>query len=164
MDPRSDDRSALMELKATYFRLLDTKRWDEWRQLFTDGFVFHGDESAGPLTDQPMASGGDAFVELVSAALQNAVTVHQGHMPELTFVDDRNANGIWAMFDWVDSSASGGFSMQGFGHYHERYVKGDDGRWRFEELTLRRLRVDQMAASSVVPPPVAPWTRSRASS
>jgi hypothetical protein len=38
--------------------------------------------------------------------------------------EDRLAAGIWAMFDWVDSSGSGGTSMQGFGHYHEHYVKG----------------------------------------
>jgi hypothetical protein len=49
------------------------------------------------------------------------------------------------MFDWVDSSAAGGFSMQGFGHYHERYVKGDDDQWRIAELRLTRLRVDQSA-------------------
>lgn len=139
---RIDDRIALQELKARYFRLLDTKQWDAWRQLFTDDMVFYNDDGPVPATDQPMATGGDAFVEMVSASLAGAVTVHQGHMPEITFTGDRTATGIWAMFDWVDGP---GFSMQGFGHYHERYVKGDDEQWRIQELRLTRLRVDTTA-------------------
>ena len=44
------------------------------------------------------------------------------------------------MFDWVDD-AENSMALQGFGHYHERYVKVD-GRWRIAYLTLTRLRVD----------------------
>jgi hypothetical protein len=157
-DDRFDDRVALQTLKAMYFRLLDTKQWGAWRELFTDDMVFDIELAAG---SEPMrlAHGGDDFVEMVSEQLKDAVTVHQGHMPEHTFVDDRTARGIWAMFDWVDSSGSGGGSMQGFGHYHETYVKGDDGRWRIKELKLTRLRTDETAPSGAVPPQVAPWKR-----
>ena len=49
--------------------------------------------------------------------------------------------------------------MQGFGHYHEQYVKGDDGRWRIKHLRLTRLRMDQTAPTGAVPPAVAPWQR-----
>lgn len=155
---RLNDRQALQELKATYFRLLDTKQWAAWRELFTDDMVF--DAELGPgMPAQRMTSNGDDFVEMVSEQLKDAVTVHQGHMPEHTFLDERHATGVWAMFDWVDSSGSGGGSMQGFGHYHEHYFKGEDGRWRIRELTLTRLRVDQTAATGAVPPKVAPWKR-----
>ena len=59
------------------------------------------------------------------------------------------------MFDWVDSSGSdNGSSMQGFGHYHEHYRKGDDGQWRIAELRLTRLRVDSS-------PPTGAVTKSR---
>jgi hypothetical protein len=139
---RIDDRIALQELKARYFRLLDTKQWDAWRGLFTDDMVFYNDDGPVPATSEPMATGGDAFVEMVSTSLAGAVTVHQGHMPEITFTGDRSATGVWAMFDWIDGP---GFSMQGFGHYHERYVKDGDGRWRIQELRLTRLRVDATA-------------------
>ncbi len=152
------DRQALIDLKARYFRFLDTKQWSSWRELFTDDMVFYNDEAPVPTSTEPMTSGGDEFVAMVSATLADAVTVHHGHMPEIHFVDDRNANGIWAMFDWVDSSGSGGGSMQGFGHYHERYEKGDDGRWRIADLRLTRLRTDQTAATGAVPPTVPPWT------
>jgi hypothetical protein len=80
-------------------------------------------------------------------------------MPELRFTGQENANGIWAMFDWVDSSGIGGTSMQGFGHYHEHYVKGDDGSWRIKELRLTRLRTDLTAATGAVPRKVEPWKR-----
>jgi hypothetical protein len=158
-DERLADRRALQELKGSYFRYLDTKQWAKWRELFTDDMVFIADSAAVPTETQPMTTSGDDFVEMVSATLTNAVTVHQGHMPELTFADARNADGIWAMFDWVDSSGSGGGSMQGFGHYHEHYVKGDDGSWRIAHLRLTRLRMDTTAPTGAVPPTVEPWKR-----
>lgn len=158
-DDRLADRLALQELKGSYFRYLDTKQWAAWRELFTDDMVFYNDSGPLPETTEAMTPSGDDFVEMVSETLKDAVTVHQGHMPELRFTDERNAHGIWAMFDWVDSSGSGGWSMQGFGHYHEHYVKGDDGRWRIKELRLTRLRVDQTAATGAVPPKVEPWRR-----
>src|SRR5262249_23203751 len=150
----------LQELKASYFRYMDTKRWASWRELFTDDMVFYNDDVPVPTSTEAMTSSGDDFVEMVSLALEHSVTVHQGHMPELRFVDDSHAEGIWAMFDWVDSSGSGGTSMQGFGHYYEQYVKGDDGKWRIRELRLTRLRTDLTAGTGAVPPKVEPWKRS----
>ena len=158
---RFGDRLALQDLKARYFRYLDTKQWAAWRDLFTDDMVFFNDANPLPTTTEPTTANGDDFVEMVSATLANCVTVHQGHMPELHFNSDAGATGVWAMFDWVDSSASGGSSMQGFGHYHERYVKDGDGRWRIAELRLTRLRVDSSnpATSTVPKPSTPPWTR-----
>ena len=158
-EDRLADRLALQELKASYFRYLDTKQWPAWRELFTDDMVFYADDAPVPSGIPPMTTNGDDFVEMVSSLLANAVTVHQGHMPELRFTDQENANGIWAMFDWVDSSGRGGTSMQGFGHYHEHYVKGDDGSWRIKELRLTRLRTDLTAATGTVPRKVEPWKR-----
>ena len=154
MDDRIADRIAIQELKASYFRFLDTKQWDQWRQLFTDDLVFTNDDSALPTDAAPMVTGGDAFVAMVSSSLANSVTVHQGHMPEITFVGADEARGIWAMFDWVHDRDSES-SMQGFGHYHERYLRGDDGRWRIADLRLTRLRVDTVAATA--PGGERPW-------
>jgi hypothetical protein len=140
---RLSDRLALQELKARYFRFMDTKQWGNWRGLFTDDMVFYNNDGPLPTSTDPMSASGDDFVEMVSQQLVNCVTVHQGHMSELTFTGDNEARGVWAMFDWVDSSGYGGGSMQGFGHYYEHYVKGDDGNWRIKELNLTRLRTDQ---------------------
>jgi 3-phenylpropionate/cinnamic acid dioxygenase small subunit len=41
------DRIAICELKARYCRLLDTKQWHAWSQLFTEDIVLDTSE-AGP--------------------------------------------------------------------------------------------------------------------
>jgi hypothetical protein len=160
-DARLEDRLALQELKARYFRYLDTKQWAAWRALFTDDMVFVNDDAPVPSVREPMTASGDDFVEMVSATLEHAVTVHQGHMPEIQFTGDDAATGVWAMSDWVDSSAAGGTSMQGFGHYHERYVRGEDGRWRIAELRLTRLRTDLTSPTGRTRPEGSPgpWKR-----
>jgi ketosteroid isomerase-like protein len=151
---RAEDILDIHQLKSRYFRFMDTKDWARWRQLFTDDLVFYIEDSVFPETTEPTTVGGDAFVEYVSQVLLTAVTVHQGHMPDIEFTGDGEARGIWAMFDWVDD-AENGRAMQGFGHYHERYVKGADGRWRIKELRLTRLRVDAIAPSR--PEGHRPW-------
>lgn len=91
---RLADRTAIQELKARYFRFLDTKQWDSWRELFTDDTAFYYDDGPVPTSTEPVENNADDFVEMVSKALKDAVTVHQGHMPEIQFVDDHNARGI----------------------------------------------------------------------
>jgi hypothetical protein len=74
-------------------------------------------------------------------------------MPEITFADENAANGIWAMYDWVDDPGRG-FASQGYGHYHERYVRCPDGKWRIAETHLTRLRtndVDHKPSDARVP-------------
>ena len=160
-DRRIADWIALTELKARYFRLLDTQRWDEWRQVFTDDVHFYNEVSSSENGMRRIASSGDDLVERVSRALQGAVTVHHGLMPEITFVDDRNATGIWAMFDWVENPGDDGWHDRGYGHYHDRFVKGDDDRWRIAEIRLTRLRLDAQGAAREAPrwPSAPAWTR-----
>jgi hypothetical protein len=137
---RWNDVFSLYQLKSKYFRCLDTKQWADWRLLFTDDMVFYNEDSAVPTSTTPTIEGGDAFVAEVSRLLMNATTVHHGHMPEIAFSSPTEATGVWAMYDWVDNQAEH-TSMQGFGHYYERYRK-ESGQWRIYELRLTRLRVD----------------------
>jgi SnoaL-like protein len=129
---------AIQRLKARYFRFLDTKDWVKFRQVFTDDVrAYRNDEQ------QPMASGGDAWVSMVSTILATAVTVHHGHTPEIYLTGQTTAEGVWAMFDWVDDPEHGR-AVQGYGHYHETYEKGADGEWRIKQTRLMRLRVEPM--------------------
>jgi uncharacterized protein (TIGR02246 family) len=128
------DIEAIKQLKARYFRALDTGDWDGYRQVFTDDVVIDTTESGGE-----RITGADAFLEYLRTALAGATTVHQGHMPEITLTSDTTATGIWALHDIV--IWPGGMRLDGFGHYHDTYAKGDEG-WRIASSTLTRLHAD----------------------
>lgn len=129
-----DDIEAIKQLKARYFRTLDTKDWEAYRQVFTDDVVVDTTGSGGDTVE-----GADAFVAFVREVLTDAVTVHQGHMPEIELTSGTTAVGVWALHDiviWPD-----GTRLDGYGHYHETYEKGADG-WRIARSTLTRLHAD----------------------
>jgi SnoaL-like domain len=129
---------------------MDTKQWELFGEVFTEDLKFYivsgsgsASESDQPASDQPTFDGRQALIGYLAASHPGKVTVHQGHMPEIEFTGDDTATGVWALFDWVDDPGRGG-AWQGFGHYHERYVRGADGRWRICEVRLTRLRVDRV--------------------
>ena len=72
-------------------------------------------------------------------------------MPEISIIDDSNATGVWAMYDWVDDPDHGR-AFQGYGHYRERYRRGSDGNWRISELRLERIRVTRSSRAGEMSP------------
>lgn len=131
------------QLKARYFRFVDTKQWDALRDIFTADATFDGDGSGmGVLADR------DEFVRNASTSLTDCVSVHHGHCPEITITSETTASGIWPMEDmlrWDESSASPIRSVHGMGHYHETYEKVA-GEWKIKSWNLTRLRVDTVPA------------------
>jgi SnoaL-like domain len=136
---RLTDLHEIQKLKARYLRCMDLRLWDEFRDVFTDDLELYVENTKTPQAEQPTVRGADNLVNYLAASDPRKVTVHQGHMPEIEFLDADNATGIWAMFDWVDDPGRG-FAAQGFGHYHERYVRCPDGKWRISSVRLTRLR------------------------
>ena len=129
-----DDVEAIKQLKARYFRTMDTKDWAGMRRLFTDDVVMDTTDSGGGVV-----TGADTFMTFLAQTLDQAVTVHHGHMPEITLTSATSATGVWALHDeivWPD-----GTRMRGDGHYHETYELAD-GEWRIASSTLTRLRMD----------------------
>jgi hypothetical protein len=133
----------IKQLKARYFRGLDTKNWPEWRRVFTDDVeiivdlaVSSGGGDGHPL---PHPIGGDAFVAHISEMLRDMSTVHHGHMPEIALTGPETATGVWSMEDHVRQPD--GRDMHGYGHYHEQYRR-QDGDWRIARMHLTRLRLD----------------------
>ena len=129
----------IRRLKARYFRLMDTKQWDEFGTLFTpDMKVISPDGNL-------LLSGGSAFAESIRNSLQRSVSVHQGFTAEIDIIDAENASAIWSMqdvIDWEDCHPREGWkSIIGRGHYHETYRK-TEGIWRIATLSLTRLRLD----------------------
>lgn len=125
---------AIKQLKARYCRLLDTKQWSEWRTLFADDFVSDTSDSGGSVIN-----GADEFVAFVRRNLgkPSQPTVHQVHAPEIEVHSPSTATGVWALNDIVRLAP--GLNLNGYGHYHETYVKCD-GQWRIATSTLTRLR------------------------
>lgn len=136
----------IKQLKARYFRCLDTKAFDVLHTVFADQSTFDFREAlrdpiAGtppPFEEHAPVSGREAIVTYIAGALQSAVSVHHGHTPEIELTSDITARGIWAMEDVVKN---GTFSFRGWGHYRETYVLTDQG-WRIATSQLTRLRVD----------------------
>ena len=134
----------LKQLKARYFRLVDTKQWAAWGQLFTPDVVV--DFSADNPGHEPIR-GRDELVKTVEYRLGTCKSLHHGHMPEIKILTPTTARGIWVMQDFLDwptdqEAPLGYHSLVGWGHYHEAYVKSAEG-WQIATLQLTRMRLDR---------------------
>ncbi|MEX2253931.1 MAG: nuclear transport factor 2 family protein [Acidimicrobiia bacterium] len=132
-------------LKARYFRCMDTKDWEGFADVFAPHAVMDMAAEVGASDDDPEAGitrGNTEIAAFVRAAVDDVVTVHHGHMPEIDITSPTTATGIWAMEDelrWPEDAPIE--KMHGYGHYRETYELVGD-RWLIATLTLTRLRVD----------------------
>jgi hypothetical protein len=147
-----DELTAIEEirrLKARYFRFLDRKQWDDFKQLFTEQLHVEINEPGGSMSLDHR----DDFVAGTSEALAGIVTVHHGHMSEITIEGSDAASGIWAMEDHLrPSPARDGDHYWGKGWYEETYLRGDDGLWRIASLKLVRQTI-AVDGRQIYPPP-----------
>ena len=137
-----EDHLAICATKARYCRCLDEKNWDGYADTFTADVILDTTGSGGTVTH-----GKDALVKIVRSSLDHAITAHQVHSPEMTFVDADTVDVIWAMQDRVvwnatRAAATGMKSLTGYGHYRERYTRSADGRWLIAKSSLTRLHID----------------------
>lgn len=143
VDQELRDIEAIKQLKARYFRYMDTKRWADMRRQFTDDARFDGTN---------VTTSVDAFIAALAERHRDAVTVHHGHMPEIALTGADTARGIWAMYDWVEHEkpiapggrAAGYLGFIGFGHYEEEYRR-EGGAWKISFLRLTRIRVNPVS-------------------
>ena len=132
-----DDIEAIKQLKARYFRLLDTKDWTGFADLFVEDVSIDVSEDGAGVIE-----GRAAFMQMLVPTLAVVVTVHPGHTPEITLTSATTASGIWAMEDHLRFPAGAGVGeVHGYGHYHDTYVK-QDGQWLIAGQRLSRLRLD----------------------
>lgn len=134
------EKDAIRELKARYFRFLDTKQWDRWTEVFEPEF-----DHEMEYEQQKINGPREEFVAFVSAALADTVTVHHGHNPEIQITSPTTATAIWPFVDRLQPAdhvePGKGVTLTGYGHYHETYVKSDSG-WRIKTQRVTRLRMD----------------------
>jgi uncharacterized protein (TIGR02246 family) len=134
----------IRQLKARYFRCMDTKDWNGFADVFAPDAVMDmsGEMRDGTTAGDGLTRGGPEIAAFVKGAVDAVQTVHHGHMPEIEITSPTSARGIWAMEDmlrWPEGSPIR--TLHGYGHYHETYEKLD-GQWRIKTITLTRLRVD----------------------
>lgn len=129
---------AIKQLKARYFRCMDTKDWAGFAGVFSDDAVMDMSQETGEVIE----GGGQVIADYVRNAVDPVETVHHGHMPEIDVTSPTTATGVWAMMDVLRWPAGGPMGeMVAYGHYHESYEKRD-GEWKITRLLLTRLRRD----------------------
>lgn len=130
---------AIKQLKARYFRCMDTRDWAGYASTFApDGVLEVQSIRSGADTISRRERGRDAIVAWVSGVLNGAETIHHGHMPEISVDSADCASGIWAMEDrviWPERA------LHGWGHYHETYRR-IGATWYIATSRLTRLRVE----------------------
>ena len=130
----NDDIEAIKQLKSRYFRMMDTKDWDGLAAVFTDDVEIDVTGEGGGITHSVAE-----YMPFLRDAIEDVITVHHGHMPEIQLTSSTTARAIWALEDqlWWPEGAPIKY-MHGFGHYHETYEKTEAG-WRIKTMTITRL-------------------------
>ena len=133
----------IKQLKAKYFLGIDHKDWDLWReQVWAPDARLEVVEMGKAVTPR------ETLIEWVKEQSADQVSVHHGHMPIVELTSDTTATGLWAMEDRIYRSKehplNGDTSfVLGFGHYHETYVKLEEG-WRIQSTRLTRLHTEYL--------------------
>jgi hypothetical protein len=135
----------IKQLKARYFRSIDTKDFDNLRMVFARDATFDSSEAlrdpilgTPPEFEEPLnVSGLEEIVANISEALKTGQSVHQGHTPEIELTSDTTTRGIVPFEDMLVSEA---LSFRGYGYYHETYER-NNGDWRIKTSVTRRLLV-----------------------
>ena len=120
------------QLKYAYVRCLDQKRWADMGELFTE------DATAAYSAGKYSYTGRDAIIEFLSTNMSRDGfhSSHRMHHPEVEFVSETEATGVWAMEDHnVDTDFD--FVLMGAGFYEDRYVQVA-GKWLIAHTGYRR--------------------------
>ena len=136
MATEADELEELRQLKARYFRMMDTKNWEGLAQVFTDDVEIDVTGEGGGVTHSVAD-----YIPFLRANIEDVITVHHGHMPEIELTGPDTARGIWSMEDVVEFPDGRG--IRGYGHYTEEYARVD-GQWRIRSIVLTRLRLDPL--------------------
>jgi bile-acid 7alpha-dehydratase len=123
---------AIKRLKYKYFRCLDTKRWDEMKECFTE------DANAAYSGGKYSFQGRDQILQFLIDAMNRptVLSAHHGHHPEIELTSPTTAVGVWALADvFIDLQAA--ITVRGAAYYRDDYVKVD-GQWKIKMTGYER--------------------------
>lgn len=136
----------IRQLKARYFRLMDTRDFDAMTQVFARDVFFDCSEGMyyTPVGGEPIGMAGavtrgrDNVMAWIRGAFSEQTGVHHGHCHEITVDSDTEAHGVIAMEDYIRGTDRKTPYIHATGHYWEKYAF-EDGAWRIAETKLTRL-------------------------
>lgn len=125
-------------LKARYWRAIDARDWDAWHACFTADARFE-------FPELDSSSGAGEFIPWTIAFLEGSQSIHRGYAPEIDVTGPDDATGIWAFEDriWWNPAvpnSAGLASLQGDGHYHDRYRR-EHGVWKIASTRVVRQKI-----------------------
>jgi len=138
------DFEAIKRLKYKYQRCLDTKRWNELRECFTE------DAKAAYSSGKFSFDSRDAIMKFLEGAM-GADSFHSSHVvsqPEIEFIDEQHATGRWCLQDYVIDTRFD-MSIRGAAFYDDEYQKGDDGVWRISKTGYERTYEEMIPRKSI---------------
>ncbi len=127
------EKDLIKELKARYFRGLDTKNWELFASTMTD-------DVKGRYSDGQLSF--DGVEELVGFMKDNlssgqVITMHHGHHPEIEISEDgSSASGVWYLQDMVIFLENKN-RLYGAAIYKDEYQK-IDGEWKISRTGYSR--------------------------
>lgn len=144
MDIDWKDLEAIKRLKYRYQRCIDTKRWDELRDCFTE------DAAAAYSSGKFSFEGREAILKFLSDAM-GADSFHSSHQvsqPEIELIDENTATGRWCLTDHVIDTKFD-ITIRGAAFYEDEYRKEEDGVWRISKTGYIRTYEEMFARKAV---------------
>lgn len=128
------DLEEIRQLKARYFRCIDTGNHTELAACFAEDVEV--DLRGGGY--RLRVSGRKDMVEFIASSFNSdIVAMHHGHTPEIGFVDADTAKGTWYLEDrFIDPER--GEDTVGSSLYHDTYVRTAEG-WRIQHSQYDRV-------------------------
>lgn len=121
-----DALEAIKRVKYRYLRALDTKHWDDFADTLTEDIV--GDYGSS-LGKSHHFTNRDDLVEFMRTSMPaGVITEHRVTHPEITVVDEDEAEATWYLQDRVIVPEYN-FMLFGAAFYSDRYRRTDDG-WK----------------------------------
>lgn len=128
------DLEDIRVLKHRYYRGIDTADEALLGTLFTDDVAC--EYRGGDYTVH--VNGRESMLDfLMDSFNSDAVAMHQGHMPEITFTSEDTADGIWYLEDIFISLERNDYT-QGSALYYDKYRR-EDGVWKIARTEYDRV-------------------------
>jgi hypothetical protein len=137
----------IKQLKARYFRLIDTKEFEQLTDIFTSDAVFDFGKAfcdpvlgqmPGTVPSDPLVGRANVIQGIVDGMPPVLQSIHMGYTPEVEITSDTTATAIHPAT--YRPFIPGVLSANCYGYYHETYEK-TDGRWMIKTSMIQPLRV-----------------------